>query len=88
MLFNNGTQFFYIEIGMVDGKLSMIHSWELLYKGWFTLPTTLHRLTVHLWQSDNQQREGADIQRDTAHQKVAVSCCSTHSGNEDYRMSS
>ena len=23
MLFNNGTQFFYIEIGMVDGKLSM-----------------------------------------------------------------
>ena len=63
-------------------------SWELLYKGWFTLPTTLHRLTVHLWQSDNQQREGADIQRDTAHQKVAVSCCSTHSGNEDYRMSS
>ena len=47
-----------------------------------------HRLTVHLWQSDNQQREGADIQRDTAHQKVAVSCCSTHSGNEDYRMSS
>lgn len=26
------------------------HSWELLYKGWFTLPTTLHRLTVHLWQ--------------------------------------
>lgn len=24
--------------------------WELLYKGWFTLPTTLHRLTVHLWQ--------------------------------------
>ena len=36
----------------------------------------------------NQQREGADIQRDTAHQKVAVSCCSTHSGNEDYRMSS
>ena len=28
MLFNNGTQFFYIEIGMVDGKLSMIHSWK------------------------------------------------------------
>ena len=23
--------------------------WELLYKGWFTLPNTLHRLTVHLW---------------------------------------
>ena len=28
ILFNNGTQFFYIEIGMVDGKLSMIHSWK------------------------------------------------------------
>ena len=27
-----------------------ICTWELLYKGWFTLPTTLHRLTVHLWQ--------------------------------------
>ena len=27
-----------------------ILKWELLYKGWFTLPTTLHRLTVHLWQ--------------------------------------
>ena len=43
--------------------LSLVQSarmifWELLYKGWFTLPTTLHRLTVHLWQSDNQQREG------------------------------
>ena len=34
-----------------------ISIWELLYKGWFTPPTALHRLTVHLWQSDNQQRE-------------------------------
>ena len=34
-----------------------ISSWDVLYKGWFTPPTTLHRLTVHLWQSDNQQRE-------------------------------
>ena len=35
--------------------------WELLYKGWFIPPTTLHRLTVHLWQSDNQQRERRHI---------------------------
>ena len=34
-----------------------IFFWDVLYKGWFTPPTTLHRLTVHLWQSDNQQRE-------------------------------
>ncbi|WP_335342149.1 hypothetical protein [Pseudoflavonifractor phocaeensis] len=36
-----------------DGMMSLLHSfycWELLYKGWFTLPTALHRLTVHLWQ--------------------------------------
>lgn len=32
--------------------------WDVLYKGWFTPPTTLHRLSVHLWQSDNQQRKG------------------------------
>ena len=35
MLFNNGTQFFYIEIGMVDGKLSMIHSWKEICQGGF-----------------------------------------------------
>lgn len=33
-------------------------AWDVLYKGWFTPPTTLHRLSVHLWQSDNQQRKG------------------------------
>ena len=38
-----------------------IFFWELLYKGWFIPPTTLHRLTVHLWQSDNQQRERRHI---------------------------
>ena len=43
------------------GDCLKINYWELLYKGWFTLPTTLHRLTVHLWQSENQQRERSHI---------------------------
>ena len=41
--------------------LQYIPWWELLYKVWFIPPTTLHRLTVHLWQSDNQQRERRHI---------------------------
>lgn len=43
------------------GFFNILFAWELLYKGRFTLPTTLHRLTVHLWQSDNQQRERSRI---------------------------
>ena len=31
--------------------------WDIKYKGSFTLPAILHQLTVHLWQSDNQQRK-------------------------------
>lgn len=37
-------------LAYLDEQLLRINIWELLYKGWFTLPTTLHRLTVHLWQ--------------------------------------
>ena len=36
-------------------------NWELLYKGWFTLPTTLHRLTVHLWQNGKSAQERRHI---------------------------
>ena len=46
---------------VIAGLLHDIAYWELLYKGWFIPPTTLHRLTVHLWQSDNQQRERRHI---------------------------
>lgn len=40
------------------GDCLKINYWELLYKGWFTLPTTLHRLTVHLWQSGTSRGKG------------------------------
>ena len=45
-----------------DGLLVlMMDYWELLYKGWFTLPTTLHRLTVHLWQNGKSAQERRHI---------------------------
>src|SRR5699024_6650049 len=57
---NCGYGWFYFESNQVPALTRLktvkrhnsksVCSWELLYKGWFTLPTTLHRLTVHLWQ--------------------------------------